>query len=151
MTVKQALDEFFASLESDRVAQKETDEWKKNNLEYDLTSTDWIVAKAKASERYAQNIYAALCNMQWQKLDVVPILKDEYWSCSWRHAGSIVTNMLGKGDYIDWFCSGMGTGLGNGDPDGTKGYVPESEVTDEIREDFAKLGWQPVPYSDEAY
>ncbi len=39
-------------------AQREADErWKKNNLEYDLRSTEWICDKAKASEAYAQNIY----------------------------------------------------------------------------------------------
>jgi hypothetical protein len=27
-------------------------------------------------------------------------------------------------------------------------YVPESEVTDEIRSDLANLGWYPVPYDD---
>ena len=78
-----------------------------NDLEYDLRSTDWILEKARTRDDYAQNIYAALCNMRWQKLDVIPILKDQYWSCSWRSAGGIVADMLGKGDYIDWYCSGM--------------------------------------------
>ena len=26
------------------------------------------------------------------------------------------------------------------------GFVPEGEVTDEIREDFARLGWHPSPW-----
>ena len=124
-------------------------EWKINNLEYDLRSTDWILEKARNSDAYAQNIYAALCNMQWQRLDVMPLLTDQYWSCSWRHAGGIVADMLGKGDYIDWYCSGIGEGLGNGDPDGTKGYVPESTVTEEIEADFRRLGWVPIPYEDD--
>ncbi len=119
-----------------------------NDLEYDLRSTDWIVAKARASESYAQNIYAALCNMQWQKIDVWPVLKDEHWSCSWRSAGGIVADLRGKGDYIDWYCSGMGDGLGNGDADRLKGYVGEGAVTDEIRADFQLLGWQPVPFDE---
>ena len=50
-------------------------EWQKDNMEYDLRSTKWICDKVKASENYAQNLYAAMCNMQFQKLDVVPILK----------------------------------------------------------------------------
>jgi hypothetical protein len=111
-------------------------EWQKNNLEYDLRSTDWILEKVRASDNYAQNIYAALCNNDFMKLAVVPILKEETWACSWRHAGGIVADMLGKGDYIDWYCSGISDG-GNR----TNGYVPESVVTIEVREDLKKLGW----------
>jgi hypothetical protein len=42
---------------------------------------------------------------------------------------------------MDWYCSGMGSGLGNGDEDGLKGYVSESEITEEIKSDLFKLGW----------
>lgn len=129
----------FEQMQRDR---EQTEEWKINNLEYDLRNTDWIVAKAKANEYYAQNIYAALCNMQWQKLDVVPILKEEYWHCSWRYAGGVVADIIGKGDYMDYYCSSMSDG---------ECFVAEGEVTDEIREDFLRLGWQPVPYEKEDY
>ena len=87
--------------------------------------------------------------MQFIKLDVIPILKDQRWSASWRHAGGIVADMLQQGDYIDWYCSGMGEGLGNGDADGTKGYVPEGTVTEEIKEDLNKLGWVPSEWPDD--
>lgn len=120
-----------------------------NDLEYDLLTTPWILEKARASKYYAQNIYAALCNQDWQRIDVLPILRDETWGCSWRSAGGIVADMLGEGDYIDWYCSGMGSGLGNGDEDGSKGYVGEGHITEEIREDFKKLGWQPVNNEDD--
>ena len=125
-----------------------------NDLEYDLRTTEWILAKTRSSESYAQNIYAALCNMRWQKLDVFPILKDEFWSCSWRHAGGIVANMLQKGDYMDWYCSGMG-GVATYDlQEGEEymarmKYVPEATVTEEIREDFQKLGWVPSEWPEE--
>ena len=126
-------------------------EWQHNNLEYDLRSTEWILAKARASDTYAQNIYAAMCNMRWQRTDVFPILKDEFWSCSWRSAGGIVADMLEKGDYIDWYCSGIGNsddgyGLSHKQADG---YVSEGEVTDEIREDFAALGWTPSEWPED--
>jgi len=77
-----------------------------------------------------------MCNRDFQKLDTWPILKNERWSCSWRHAGGIIADMQEKGDYIDWYCSGITSP--EVDPDG---YVAESVVTDEIREDLKKLGW----------
>ena len=141
--VQRALD--LEQMINEHQAQREADErWKKNNLEYDLLSTKWICDKAKASEAYAQNIYAALCNQDWQKNEVWPLLKGETYSCSWRYAGGIVADMREEGDYINWYCSGIGDGLGNGDAEGVKGYVPEGHVTEEIREDFFKLGWIPV-------
>ena len=132
-------------------------EWQKDNMEYDLRSTLWICDKVKASDNYAQNLYAAMCNMQFQKLETWPILKNQRWSCSWRHSGGIVADMQEKGDYIDWYCSGIGNkenGFGldghepTADPIG-RDYVPEGEVTEEIREDLRKLGWTPVEWEDD--
>lgn len=118
--------------------------WQKDNLEYDLRSTDWILEKAKESDTYAQNLYAAMCNVDWVRNEAWPILKDQRWSCSWRHAGGIVADMRAQGDYIDWYCSGIGDGLGNGDSDGVKKYVGEGVVTAEIKADLKKLGWFPI-------
>jgi hypothetical protein len=132
-------------------------EWQKDNMEYDLRSTEWICDKVKANDNYAQNLYAAMCNMQFIKLAVIPILKDQRWSASWRHAGGIVADMQEKGDYIEWYCSGIGNEeYGNGldgtipklDEDGRE-YVPEGQVTEEIRADLQKLGWVPVPWDDD--
>ena len=126
--------------------QREQDPaWQKDNLEWDLRSTDWILEKTRSSDRYAQNIYAALCNNDFIKREMWPILKDQRWSCSWRYAGGIVADMLGKGDYIDWYMSGMG-GVSDYDVDPVEwaaktGFVPEGNVTEEIRDDFYKLGW----------
>ena len=105
-----------------------------NNMEYDLLTTDWILEKARNSDAYAQNLYAAMCNNSFCKNDVWPIIAEQYWSCSWRRAGGIVADMREKGDYIDWYCSGIGSG------DLTK-YVGEGCVTDDIREDLFELGW----------
>jgi hypothetical protein len=82
--------------------------WQKNNMEYELRSSEWMCDKVRNSDAYAQNLYAAMCNMQFIKLDVLPILKNQRWSASWRHSGGIVADMQQKGDYIDWYCSGMG-------------------------------------------
>jgi hypothetical protein len=136
--------EMFKSWAKLREEQEADPEWQQNNLEYDLRNTDWVVAKAKASDSYAQNIYAALCNMRWQKVDVWQVLTDEYWSCSWRSAGGVVADILGKGDYIDWYCSGIRDDPVEDDLDAKaepNHYVPEGTVTDEIKEDFLKLGW----------
>jgi hypothetical protein len=111
-------------------------EWQKDNLEYDLRSTEWIVNKVRGSKKYAQNLYAALCNNDFMKLAVVPILKDQRWHCSWRYAGGIVADMRAEGDYIDWYCSGINDGGVYDDK-----QVAESVVTNEIREDLKKLGW----------
>jgi len=119
-------------------------EWQKDNMEYDLRSTDWILEKVRDSKVYAQNLYAAICNNDFQKLDVMPILKNQTWSASWRSAGGIVANMRQEGDYIDWYCSGIREI--NAEPNG---YVPESIVTDEIREDLKRLGWIVVDQNNE--
>lgn len=119
-----------------------------HDLEMDMQNSAMILAKVK-NDRYAQNLYAAMCNMQWQKTEMWPVLKDELWHCSWRSSGGIVAGLRGEGDYLSWYCSGIGEGLGNGDPDGTIGYVSEGTVTDEIRADLGSLGWHPVPWVDE--
>lgn len=152
---KDYLDIFVKDIENDREHEK-NEAWKKDNLEYDLRSTAWICDKAKAREEYAQNIYAALCNQDWQRNDVWPRLKGETWSCSWRYAGGIVADMVETGDYINWYCSGIRGGADEQDlADMTdearakyhwcmENFVSEGTVTDEIREDFFKLGWIPV-------
>jgi hypothetical protein len=135
-------------------------DWKNNNMEYDLRSTDWILDKVRTSEVYAQNLYAAMCNNEFQKLEVMPILKNEKWSCSWRYAGGIVADMRMTGDYIDWYCSGIkGDSYTDDDLETlnkesrerfeiVKEFVGESCVTEEIRFDLKRLGWILVDYDD---
>jgi hypothetical protein len=121
------------------------------DLEQDLWRSDEILHKIRTRKDYAQNVYAAMCNMRWQSAEVFPILRDEYWSCSWRAAGGLVARLMGRGDYMDWYCSGIGdetpdTGRWVDRP---KTYVPEGTVTDEIREDFAKVGWTPSEWPED--
>lgn len=111
-----------------------------NNLEYDLLTTDWILEKARNSEGYAQNLYAAMCNTEFVKNDVWPRLQDKRWSCSWRYAGGIIADMRRQGDYIDWYCTGIRGDGESTNPEYAK-FVGEGYVTDEVREDFLKLGW----------
>jgi hypothetical protein len=122
-------------------------EWQKHNLEYDLRSTDWIVEKAKQSDTYSQNLYAALCNNEFiEPENTWDILKEEYWSCSWRYAGGIVADILETGDYIDWYCSGI-----RGDGPDQSGYVGEGFITAEIKADLKKMGWVAIPRKDDGY
>ena len=124
-----------------------------DDMEYDLLNTDWILEKVRVSDVYAQNLYAAMCNRYFIKHAVIPILKDQRWSCSWRHAGGIIADMRKQGDYIDWYCSG----IKNAPPTKEEfqalsleqqeqelkynAWVSESVVTDEVRDDLLRLGW----------
>jgi hypothetical protein len=138
-------------------------DWQKDNMEYDLRSTQWIIDKAK-DDAYAQNLYAAMCNNDFTKNDVIPILTEKRWSCSWRHAGGIIADMQGKGDYIDWYCSGIRDAKILDDDEFRaltkeqqehyiqgKKFVSEGVVTDEIRADLLKLGWIVIDDESEAY
>ena len=135
--------------------------WQKDNLEYDLRSTEWILEKARGDEVYAQNLYAAMCNNEFIKRELWPILKEQKWGCSWRHAGGIIADMREEGDYIDWYCSGIRgellteeeiKNLPLEEQEHVKklaAYVPESIVTDEIETDLYRLGWLVVKYNGE--
>ena len=117
-----------------------------HNLEEDIRTCAWMLKKVQDRETYAQNLYAAMCNNVFQPNEVWPRLRDEYWSCSWRSAGGIVAELRGQGDYIDWYCSGI---FGAGEADSFQGYVSESTVTDEIRQDLFAIGWTVEPYPED--
>lgn len=124
--------EFYESIRIKKDERDQDPEWQKNNLEYDLRSTDWILKKVRENDDYAQNLYAALCNNDFVKNEVWPLLKEEDWGCSWRYAGGIIADMREEGDYMDWYCSGIGR---------YDGSVSEGIVTEEIEDDLLKLGW----------
>jgi len=144
-STKKNLSDILQTWDQFKREQEQDPKWQENNLEYDLRNTQWVVDKAKANQVYAQNIYAAICNNQFIKLEVWQLLKEEYWTASWRYAGGIVADILGEGDYMDWYCSGSGGPLGGMD---LKGYLPEGVVSEEIEADFLTLGWKIVPYTD---
>ena len=134
------------------------------NLEEEIKAANWVVEKVRSREYYAQNLYAALCNNAFQKLEVVPVLKDEVWSCTWRYAGGLIADILEVGNYMDWYCSGMLRSMAQEEidimtEDEKKNYlythdhyVGEGYVTDEIRDDLKKLGWVVVDgYYDQDY
>ena len=152
--------DFFDKVIDSHAHRFDDPESRKNSMEYDLLTTDWILEKVRKSDSYAQNLYAAMCNMRFVRKDLFPYLRQDpdkdLWSASWRYAGGIVADMRQEGDYIDWYCSGMG-GL-NQEYEGEEtneqwqqrtGYVPESVITEEIEADLLKLGWVPVPWPDD--
>ena len=102
------------------------------DLEDELKNSTVVCTKVLACSEYATDLYRALCNMQWQKVEVMPMLRNELWSCSWRYAGGIVADIRQEGDYLDWYCSGG-----------------EGTVSDEIAWDLHDLGWKPVEWSDD--
>lgn len=138
---KEALIDFYTNYAEEKLRMEADPKWQKNNMEYDLRVSEYIVEKCK-DKMYAQNMYSALCNNEFLKNDVMPILLEETWGCSWRYAGGIVADLRGEGDYLDWYCTGI-----RGDeevaesPDQPREYVGEGTVTDEIREDLFKIGW----------
>jgi hypothetical protein len=142
--------DYFQKIIEDHDSKFDDPESHKNNMEYDLLTTDWILEKVRASESYAQNLYAAMCNNDFIKLDVIPVLKDERWSASWRYAGGIIADMRQEGDYIDWYCSGIRNDGYQDDLDtiSPKQYVSEGLITDEIRNDLQRLGWAIAPGGD---
>jgi len=149
----QAMLEYYAQWKADADVRELDHEWQQNNMEYDLRTTEWILEKVRASDQYAQNLYAAICNNDFVKNDVFPILKDQRWSASWRYAGGIIADMRQEGDYIDWYCSGIVGEVGDEEFQhmskeaqesylyAKNNFVSESVVTDEIREDLFRLGW----------
>ena len=131
----------------------------KLDLVKDIYRDDEILNKIRTRDDYAQNLYAAWCNMQWCPKELWPTLRQDpdkdLWSASWRGAGGIVADIRNCGeDYMDYYCSGMG-GVATYDlKEGEEfmarmKYVPEGTITDEIATDLDRLGWFPVPYDDD--
>jgi hypothetical protein len=103
------------------------------NLEQELLLSEHITQKCQNSKSYSQNLYAAICNNLFYK-------EGKEWSCSWRYSGGIIADLRDIGeDYLDFYCSGIGSDI--------DGYVGESFVTDDIREDLLKLEWTITEYT----
>jgi len=130
----------------------------KYDLVEDIYRDDEVLNKIRSREDYAQNLYAAWCNMQWCKKELWPAIRQDpnkdLWSASWRGAGGIIAEFRREGDYMDWYCSGMG-GVATYDLEEGEAYmakmkyVPEGTITDEIATDLDRLGWFPVPWEDD--
>lgn len=114
----------------------------KASLEHDLYASAKMMEKVQSNELYAQHLYASLCNIIWTK-------GNAQWDCSWRYAGKVVATMRGEGDYMNWYCSGIG-GDWEESPSTWK-TVPEGTVTDEVAEDLKTLGWSWRHWKDDDF
>ncbi len=77
---------------------------------------------------FAQEVYAALCNMRWRKRND----PTQIYSCSWRYAGGLIAEMRGMTDFMDYcefYCSGN-----------------EGHVSERVKIELGKLGWEPLPW-----
>jgi hypothetical protein len=98
------------------------------NMEEDLVNNDEIKTLVQ-DDTFAQNLYAAMCNVGWLKNGIE-------WSCSWRYSGGLVAELRDKDeDYMDYYCSGI--------HDGSSTNVSEGQVSDAVRTALAKLSWTP--------
>lgn len=105
----------------------------------DIESHPELLKKIRGNIVYAQNLYAALCNNDFIKLDPWAILNNTVWNCSWRMAGAYVADLRACGEnYMDFYCSGISD---------QPGFQTESDVTREILADLNSIGWTIVnPY-----
>lgn len=123
------IDELMKILENARERQRAGPDPDDDNLEWVLRNTDSIVNNVISSDEYAQHLYATLCNNKFLRGEVLNILQDQFWSCTWRYAGGIIAAIRGSGDYLDWYCSGN-----------------EGNIFSEIESDLKKIGWAVIPY-----
>ena len=90
----------------------------------DLLNYDQILKKCRESSDYCQRLYATLCNNNFKK-------GENKGSCSWRMAGGVISKIIKKGNYTDWYCSGN-----------------EGMIDPEVVEDILRCGWVCLPYED---
>ena len=115
---------FLDDREADLDVSPASDVLESPDLERDLLRSDRLRALVR-SRLFATLLYSALCNTIWRKDVGGPV-----WSCSWRHAGAVVANLRGEGDYLDWYCS-MGEGL----------------VDEQVMAEIEAIGWKLVEAS----
>ena len=111
------------------------DDEQKPDLEKDLYSSEYIRNKARGDDVYCQHLYATLCNNEFIKAEVLAILADWRWSCSWRHAGGIAAGLYEgsfNGDYMRYYTASLSDDAV---------YISEGTVDEEIREDLKTIGW----------
>lgn len=96
------------------------------NLEKDLINSNETRFLVQTDPDFAQQLYAALCNIRWFK-------NGEEYTCSWRYAGGLVAGLEAEGkDYMDFYCSGN-----------------EGTVSEQVEKALGALGWTWEEYPKE--
>ena len=107
-----------------------------NDLEWALKTSPTIQQKCQEQPEYRNKLYHALCNIEWQRNNAWIVLKDMWWSCTWRYAGGLVAEIYGQGNYRDyylWRPSAQDLMLGT--------YNFSGPVDPEIAHDLGQLGF----------
>ncbi len=77
-------------------------------------------ARIRGDDRAAKDMWSALANVDWKHQN------GDTASYSFRAAADLVAAIRGRGDYVDWYCSG-----------------PDRHVTPEIAVALGREGWSP--------
>lgn len=88
------------------------------DLENDLT--ELFGERMKNNSDLCEKIWSALANVVWKNND------GSETAYSFREAGGIISDIIGEGSYMDWYCCG-----------------PYETVSDEIKEGLCSFGWTP--------
>lgn len=88
----------------------------------DIQDAVIIKNKLRGSKNYCKRFYGTLCNNEL-------VNGSQITGYSWRSTGGLIADILGEGDYMNWYCSGG-----------------EGFIDDEVRLDLLAIGWHIVPY-----
>lgn len=86
---------------------------------------DLLGRELAASEMNCAQFWSSLANIRWFHESA----KDQEVSYSFRAAGDLISRIIGKGHYMDWYCSG-----------------PAETVAQWVKEAMGKRGWSPEVY-----
>ena len=123
-----------------------------NKLIAALCADQCILSKIRNYEKYAQNMYAALCNNIFQQINIIEMLKGTTWDIGSCIGAAQLIKRLSDGKYREMYCSGFGMPSNElGDMHHEErlahfdlGYVCEGTITPEITEDLFRIGWKKI-------
>jgi hypothetical protein len=81
--------------------------------------------RGERTSGFAERLYGSLTNMKWRRGEGEPV------SFTFRGAGALIAEMIGDGDYMDWYCS-----------------APEGVVDEEVRVALDGEGWTPEAWKE---
>lgn len=88
-------------------------------IDFELILIKYFKDRMIEDHELCKNIWSALANVTWYN----PEAHIEV-SYSFRAAGGLIAEIIGQGDYMEWYCSG-----------------PYATISDEIRRVMKKEGW----------